>query len=72
MIYTPQPLYFHYYRLDVPADIDLDKAIIETGFWGNRFFAYPIESQEAFTALVNRRINLFKNHFHQFLITYLF
>ncbi len=62
LVYPSQPLYFHYFSLDVPQDIDLDKAVIEAGFWGNQFFAYPIESQQAFTDLVNRRINLFKKH----------
>ncbi len=62
LVYPSQSLYFHYFSLDVPQDIDLDKAVIEAGFWGNQFFAYPIESQQAFTDLVNRRINLFKKH----------
>lgn len=62
MIYPTKPYYFHYFSLDVPQDIDLDKAVIEASFAGNQFFAYPIESQQAFTELVNRRINLFKKH----------
>ena len=47
-VYPSQLLYFHYFQLDVPKDINLDASIIEANFWGNRFHAYPIASQKAF------------------------
>lgn len=60
--YPAKPLYFHYYQIDIPQDIAVDDSQIEAEFWGNRFFAYPIASQEAFDELVSERINVFKNH----------
>ena len=60
--YQAKPLYFHYFKMDIPQDIDPDKKIIQAEFWGNQFRAFPIESQQAFTQLVNDRINVFKNH----------
>ena len=60
--YQTKPLYFHYFKMDIPQDIDPDKKIIQAEFWGNQFRAFPIESQQAFTQLVNDRINVFKNH----------
>ena len=47
-VYPSQALYFHYYQIDVPKDINLDASIIEANFWGNRYHAYPIASQKAF------------------------
>ena len=61
-VYPSQPLYFHYFQIDVPQDVNLDASIIEANFSGNRFHAYPIESQKAFNQLVNARINVFKSH----------
>ena len=61
-VYPSQVLYFHYFQLDVPKDINLDASIIEANFSGNRFHGYPIASQKAFDQLVNERINIFKNH----------
>lgn len=61
-IYPAKALYFHYYQIDIPQDITVDDSQIEGEFWGNRFFAYPITSQQAFDELVNERINVFKNH----------
>ncbi len=60
--YPAKALYFHYYQIDIPQDIAVDDSQIDAEFWGNRFFAYPIESQKAFDDLVNERINVFKNH----------
>lgn len=54
-IFQPQSLPFAFYQIDVPKDIDLDASIVETGFWGNRFHAYPIGSQAEFDALVKKR-----------------
>ncbi len=61
-VYPSQILYFHYFQLDVPKDINQDASIVEANFAGNRFHAYPIASQKAFDQLVNERINVFKNH----------
>ena len=61
-VYPSQALYFHYFQIDVPKDINLDASIIEANFSGARFHAYPIASQKAFDQLVNDRINVFKNH----------
>ncbi|MCP2039503.1 hypothetical protein L1281_000068 [Neisseria sp. HSC-16F19] len=60
--YPPQTLYFHYFQMDVPADIHLDESVVRANFAGNDFKAYPIASQQAFTRLVRERINVFKNH----------
>ncbi len=61
-VYNPQTLYFHYFSIDIPADIDQDKSINEANIFGNRFYAYPIESQQAFTKHVQGVINVFKSH----------
>jgi hypothetical protein len=61
-VFKPQALPFAFYRIDVPNDIDLDASIVQTGFWGNRFHAYPINSQAEFNALVKKRAQKYYDH----------
>ncbi|WP_133621435.1 hypothetical protein [Hydromonas duriensis] len=60
--FTPQTLPFAFYQIDVPNDIDLDASITRTGFWGNRFHAYPVKSQAEFETIVKKRAKLFYDY----------
>ncbi|MFB2539280.1 MULTISPECIES: hypothetical protein [unclassified Acinetobacter] len=60
--YLSQPLYFHYFKIDVPNDIDLKKTLIKTEINHLDFTWHDIASKPDFDKVIQQRVAYYRSY----------